>query len=208
MNMNPTGKSKKPTPADVRRALHEVMLEDGLVFPEKPDDVASFEARIDESKIPTPDVNEFRRFLRRDKSQPPLPATGKVVPLPAPGHASAESATVCFGDFVGLMRRKRGWTISQLARSVEADENELTRIERDPSCEPELSTVHGLAKMFGLPSKSLIVMSGLGEARSAGFRHSELRFAACSSGSGPLTQEEETVLQTYLKVALESSRRK
>jgi HTH-type transcriptional regulator, competence development regulator len=199
--MNPTGKNKKPTAADVRRALHEVALEDGLVFPEKPEDVASFEARIDESKVPTPDVNEFRRFLRRDKSQAQQTAD-KVVAFPAPVHASTKNATMCFGDFVGLMRRKRGWTISQLARSAEADENELTRIERDPSCEPELSTVHGLAKTFGLPPKKLIVMSGLGEARSAAFRHCELRFAA------PLTEEEEMVLQTYLKVALESSQRK
>src|SRR6266446_2769866 len=63
-----------------------------------------------------------------------------------------------FGYFIALMRRKHGWTIKELANRAEVDVGELLVIEKDPHHEPELSTVHGLAKTLNVPPRHLIKM--------------------------------------------------
>jgi transcriptional regulator with XRE-family HTH domain len=110
-----------------------------------------------------------------------------------------------FGHFVGLMRRKHGWTIQQLAQRAEVDPGELLVIERDPRHEAELSTVHGLAKTLDVPPKRLIKMAGLAEDRSSRLAEAAVAFAASAGPAAPLTEQEEIALQTYLKVVLEDS---
>lgn len=112
---------------------------------------------------------------------------------------------LAFGRFVELMRRKRGWTIQQLADKADIDVGELLVIEKNPQHEAELSTVHGLAKTLEIPAKRLIRMAGLAEERSSRLFDASLRFAASAESTTPLTHEEEIALQTYLKVVLEDS---
>ncbi len=110
-----------------------------------------------------------------------------------------------FGRFVALMRRKRGWTVRQLAAAADVTAEELLVIEHDPRYEPELSTVFGLAKSFELPTTNLIKMAGLAEDRSMRLREEGVRLAACSETKEPLTEDEEVALQAFLKVIIEES---
>lgn len=112
---------------------------------------------------------------------------------------------LAFGRFVELMRRKRGWTIQELAEKADIDVGELLIIEKNPQHEAELSTVHGLAKTLEVPAKRLIRMAGLAEERSSTLLEASLRFAASTESTAPLSHDEEIALQTYLKVVLEDS---
>jgi hypothetical protein len=62
--MNKIQPKKKATLADAKRALHEMMVQDGLIYPETPEQIDQLEAKIDDSRLPTPDVNAFMKFLR------------------------------------------------------------------------------------------------------------------------------------------------
>lgn len=117
----------------------------------------------------------------------------------------AAELRLAFGRFVELMRRKQGWSVQELATKAEIDVGELLVIEKNPHHEPELSTVHGLAKTLEIPAKRLIRMAGLAEERSSNLLDAGLRFAASTESTAPLTHDEEVALQTYLKVVLEDS---
>ena len=71
-----------------------------------------------------------------------------------------------------------------------------------------MSTVHELAKLFGLPPKNLIRMAGLADEKSSSLREEYVRFAACSESREPLTDDEEAALQAVLKVIVEDSDKK
>ena len=70
------------TLADTKRALHEMMRKNGLAFPESPEDVDRLEAAVDDSRVPTPDVNAFMKFLRGESAAGSA-QTSKVVPFEA-----------------------------------------------------------------------------------------------------------------------------
>lgn len=78
--MNKPIPKKKTTLAGTKRALHDMMRQDGLAFPATPDDVERIEAEIDDSRLPTPDVNGFREFLHGAPAMQPA-ATSKILPF-------------------------------------------------------------------------------------------------------------------------------
>lgn len=128
----------------------------------------------------------------------------RVAPAPQASIATL-SQHLTFGRFVEAMRRKRGWTITQLAKVADVTPEELLVIESDAHHEPELSTVHGLAITFHLPPKNLVKMAGLSNGGSSRLREESVRFAACSESKEPLTEDEDAALQAFLKVIVEES---
>jgi len=72
--------SKKATLAGTKRALHDMMQQDGLAFPTTPDDVERIEAETDDSRLPTSDVNAFRQFLHGAPAAQPTDAS-KILPF-------------------------------------------------------------------------------------------------------------------------------
>ena len=127
-------------------------------------------------------------------------------------HATENLVTIeqrlSFSHFIALMRRKRGWTIQQLAKQADLDAGELIVIEKDPYTEPELSTVYNLAKALALPVQRLMKMAGLAEDCSPKLANAGVRFLASSESTAPLNEEEEVALQTFLKVVLDDSDKK
>lgn len=85
--MNKPNPKKKATLAETKRALHEMMVQDGIAFPETPEDVDRIEAETDDSGLPTPDVNGFMKFLRGEPAEAPLPAS-KILPFQSAAHAN------------------------------------------------------------------------------------------------------------------------
>lgn len=70
---------KKATLAGTKRALHDMMQQDGLAFPATPDEVERIEAETDDSRLPTPDVNGFRQFLNGAPAV--QPTASKILPF-------------------------------------------------------------------------------------------------------------------------------
>ena len=133
---------------------------------------------------------------------PPGPCSS--APLDA-ARISEVVVHLAFGKFIALKRRKLGLSIEQLAHAAEADPDELRLIEGNPEHVPELSTVVGLAKVFRLPARELLKVSGLAEMKSMRVLEESVRFAADARPSGPLSPEEEHALAAYVATILQET---
>ncbi len=83
--MNKTHPKKKATLADAKRALHAMMVQDGLTFPTTPEQLDRLEAKIDDSRVPSPDVNAFKKFLRGESAAAKAP---KILPFDTAAYAN------------------------------------------------------------------------------------------------------------------------
>lgn len=79
-HMNKPIPKKKATLAGTKRALHDMMQQDGLAFPATPEDVDRIEATVDDSRLPTPNVNGFLQSLRGHDTSKPA-AASKILPF-------------------------------------------------------------------------------------------------------------------------------
>jgi len=79
-DMNKPIPTNKATLAATKRALRDMMKQDGLAFPETPEDIDRIEAAVDDSRLPTPDVNSFRQFLHGKKTDRPVEVS-KILPF-------------------------------------------------------------------------------------------------------------------------------
>lgn len=101
--------------------------------------------------------------------------------------------------FVEFSRRKMKLTQMTLAEKINADVAEIIEIE-DGSVETvEPSTVYALAEIFGVPQQPLMVLAGLTILRDKKLDEGSIRFAACSSVSTPLQEEEENALNAFVR---------
>src|SRR2546426_11731448 len=66
-----------------------------------------------------------------------------------------------FGTLIYFLRHQRGWSLSQLARKAEVDDESLENIEGDADYTPEPRTVLQLAKVFSVPGKRMLELAGL-----------------------------------------------
>jgi uncharacterized protein with von Willebrand factor type A (vWA) domain len=103
MNSQP---KKKASLADTKRALHEMMQRQGLVFPKSPDEIDRLESMIDDSQAPTPDVNAFKRFLRGETVQP-APQAAKILPFDTAAHREDHAMAARNGATIDPAIRQR-----------------------------------------------------------------------------------------------------
>ena len=104
--MNKPNPKKKATLAETKRALHEMMVQDGIAFPETPEDVDRIEAETDDSRLPTPDVNGFMKFLRGEPAEAPLQAS-KILPFPSAAYADDLAMAARNGGTIDPETRRR-----------------------------------------------------------------------------------------------------
>lgn len=119
-------------------------------------------------------------------------------------HATAgEETRIAFGKFVNLMRRRRGYSMEELAQAADLDASELLVIEDDVHYIPEPRTVFKLAQTFEVSQQRLMQLAGLVVANDAGFRQEAVRFAARSEAVQKLTPEESSALEAFVAVLSE-----
>lgn len=128
-------------------------------------------------------------------------------PSPAQG-ATLEETRIAFGKFVNLMRRRRGYTMEQLAEVAELDPSELLVIEDDLHHVPEPRTVFKLAQTFEVSQRRLMQLAGLAAANDVSFRQEAVRFAARSESVQKLTPEETSALEAFVAVLSEQNRKR
>jgi transcriptional regulator with XRE-family HTH domain len=117
--------------------------------------------------------------------------------------AIVEETRIAFGKFVNLMRRRRGFSMEQLAQAADLDASELLVIEDDVHYVPEPRTVFKLAETFEVSQRRLMQLAGLAAANDAGFRQEAVRFAARSEAVQKLTPEESSALEAFVAVLSE-----
>ena len=132
---------------------------------------------------------------------------GLVARDPAPESrslaAGEETTRIAFGRFVHLMRRRRGYSMEQLAEHADLEASELLVIEDDVHYVPGPRTVYKLAETFEVPQQRLMQLAGLAAASDAGFRQEAVRFAARSETIEKLTPEESAALEAFVAVLSE-----
>jgi len=114
--------------------------------------------------------------------------------------AAAEENRIAFGKFVNLMRRRRGYSMEQLAERADIDASELLVIEDDLHYVPGPRTVYKLAQTFEVSQQRLMQLAGLTAANDVGLRQEAVRFAARSESVQRLTPEESTALEAFVAV--------
>jgi HTH-type transcriptional regulator, competence development regulator len=127
---------------------------------------------------------------------------GLVSGLASPeGEMTFESDPLrhAFVKLLRLKRRERSLSLEDLASKADIDLAELMRIESDEHYTPHILTVCRIAEFFQLPSKPLLALAGLLEAKDATFQHESLRFAARSEPVEKLSRDEHRVLEEYVK---------
>ena len=117
--------------------------------------------------------------------------------------AAVDETRIAFGRFVNLMRRRRGYSVEQLARAADLDLSELLVIEDDLHHIPEPRTVFRLAQTFDVPQQRLMQIAGLAAANDVGLREEAVRFAARSESVQKLTREESQALEAFVAVLSE-----
>ena len=132
-------------------------------------------------------------------------AAGAAALDPAPGGAadterSAEETRIAFGKFVNLMRRRRGYSIDELADAAKLDPSELLVIENDVQYVPVPRTVFNLARFFDIPQPRLMQLAGLTVANDPTLQQEAVRFAARSEGVEKLTREESAALEAFVAI--------
>jgi transcriptional regulator with XRE-family HTH domain len=128
----------------------------------------------------------------------PMPDGRTVAAVAAP-----EEYRIAFGKFVNMMRRRKGYSIEQLADAARVDASELLIIEDDVHYVPGPRTVFQLAQLFEVPQPRLMQLAGLAAANDDSLREEAVRFAARSEAVHKLTREESAALEAFVTVLSE-----
>lgn len=123
---------------------------------------------------------------------------------PATGDSAGSPAALAFGRLINLSRRKRGWTLEDLAASARIDAAEAIRIEHDATYIPGPRTVYQLSTTLGLPREQMLQLSGNMLARDRRLGEQALKFAARSESVERLSKQEHQALEEFVKYLKES----
>lgn len=124
--------------------------------------------------------------------------TGTAVP-------GSETLVPAFGRLINLCRRKRGWSVEELAGAARISAAELMNIEHEPHYVPGPRTVYQLSNTLGLPRDRMLQLSGNMVVRDRQFGEEAVRFAARSESVAKLTKEEHEALEEFVKYLSEAS---
>jgi transcriptional regulator with XRE-family HTH domain len=123
---------------------------------------------------------------------------------PMEGDPSGRATVLAFGRLVNLCRRKRGWTIEDLASSARIDVSEAIRIEHDASYVPGPRTVYQISTALVLPRDRMLQLSGNMLVRDRGLGEQAVKFAARSESVERLSRQENLALEEFVKYLNES----
>lgn len=122
---------------------------------------------------------------------------------PASNEPTIPLNRIAFGSLISLERRRKRWTVEDLAARAEIDLDEAVSIEEDPAYRPEPRSVFQLAKVLTLPTKNLLVLSGNASARNTKLERAAVKFAARSRVVESLTEAELVALNDFVSALAE-----
>lgn len=110
----------------------------------------------------------------------------------------AAVSSFAFGALVRLERRNRKLSVSQLAVLLDADEEEVRRIEHDVEYRARPRIITSIAKEFKLPAREVMKLAGAAKSSDAAFAEKAMRFAAHSDDVSGLNSEEKRLLSEFV----------
>ena len=110
---------------------------------------------------------------------------------------------LAFGSLINLQRRRREWTLEELAAQAHIGLDEAVSIEENPAYRPTPGSVYQLAKVLTLPVKKLLVLSGNAEASSLKLQTAAVKFAARSRAVEKLSDAEASALNEFVAALAE-----
>ena len=105
-----------------------------------------------------------------------------------------------FGMLIRGLRKSQKLSIESLAKSASINESELRLIECDPHINAKPRTIYQLANYFNIDKKKLMLLSGNTQSCDEEVEEEALRFAAKSDGVSSLNNEEQKILNEYVKL--------
>ncbi|MCC6362627.1 MAG: helix-turn-helix transcriptional regulator [Bryobacterales bacterium] len=126
--------------------------------------------------------------------------------LPPAGIDPGEdpTAVLAFGRLIHLSRRKRGWSVEDLASAARIEVSEAVRIENDPNYVPGPRTVYQLSVALDLPKDRLLQLYGNRIVRDRSLGQQAVKFAARSESVQKLSRQEHQALEEFVKYLNES----
>lgn len=99
---------------------------------------------------------------------------------------------------IQLLRRREGMSEEDLAKKARVDVEELRLIEVDRSYTPSPRTIYQLEQVFGLPTRTLVLLSGAKKRTNPDFTSEVMRFAANAKTMGKLNSSEMKLLNGFV----------
>lgn len=103
------------------------------------------------------------------------------------------------GVLLQMLRRREGLSEAELAAHARIEIEEIRKIEADPSHAPKPRTIYQLEQFFGLPGRSLVLLSGVAMRSDNELRGEVLRFAAHSTEFDKLSRHERKLLNDFVR---------
>ena len=127
----------------------------------------------------------------------------KEVEQRAVGHVRKEAYVGVLSRLISLARRAAGMTREQLAAQADVDTMEVFQIEEEVAIVPEPRVVFQIARALKLPTAKLQQLAGHVTILDPHISTAAYRFAANSGSLQPLSEEQKTALQDFVKALSE-----
>ena len=105
---------KELSDAEVEAALRAALRDEGHLFPESAEEVASLEASLDTTGVPTPDTNKFKQLLRQ---QPAHSTNKKIMHL----RGSGREVSAKVEENLAIAARNGGVISEEIRKQMDAD---------------------------------------------------------------------------------------
>lgn len=110
---------------------------------------------------------------------------------------SAESGRIHFGQFLQLLRRRRGLTVDELSSKTGIERAELATMEKSITA-PEPVVMDHLSNFYKVPMPQMLRVAGVVREQDQAFNEHASKFAVQSESFDKLTKEERKALDEFL----------
>ena len=172
---------------ETERRLHQSLQDAGRLIPFTIEGVEQMESQLNEAELDLPPG------LRNPSD---LLTTIKA----SQNETNSNRKPFVFGRLICLLRKEKGYSVSDLAEKARVDEQELRLIEAEMEWQPKPRTVAQLAGVFGVRPKSFARVANLTRQVDEEIAEGAVRFAACAKDMDMLTPEQSRALKEFVRL--------
>ena len=121
---------------------------------------------------------------------------------------SPDASRLALGRFINLMRRNQGLSIEGLAHKADIEIGDLYSLENNATHLPDARTLYQLSEIFDVSQEKLMGLSGLTHSNDDHYVEEAVRYAAKSASVEVLSDDEHSILNGFISVLSENSKRK
>ena len=180
--------------AEVAQSIYELRIDAGLTQKALADLIGTTQSvisRLEDADYEGHSLSILGRIAK---------ALNRAVVLGMPSKdPSRRVIRYAFREALRGLRQKKGLTVDQLASKLDLDKDEIITMERHDDYRPSPLTLFKLSKFYGIPQQKLAILAGAISNVPAEFQSEVSKFAAKSESFSKLTQEEQQILDEFIK---------